>query len=339
MIARDDASGRSSASSPRARSTARWCALTASLSWPEFVFLALQIAPEPVTIALLAPAGTETVAAFRALSLVSDITWSLPGALGDASEVVLGQRIGARDYAGAKTFQRDATRLARAGVPARRRARRRAGVAARGDVHAEPRARDARGGAAGGARRRHAAAQGLRDDGARADPRRRRHALRHGDGHRRPRSSRSPGSRPASACCTSGSVGVPFGWTAGWLVRGAITTLRLRGGDWQRRALAASDRYAIRLERLRVVGFEDVEERHQLRALRQHRMMVAHHFLIFRRQPLERQRLQLAVRLLDFAGIDALAQPRDDLVFVGRADARRRATPPCRSRGGGTGTR
>ncbi len=44
------------------------------------------------------------------MSLVSDMTWALPGALGDASEVVLGQRIGARDYAGAKRFQRDATR-------------------------------------------------------------------------------------------------------------------------------------------------------------------------------------------------------------------------------------
>jgi len=32
--------------------------------------------------------------AFRALSLVSDATWSIPGSLGDATEVVLGQRIG-----------------------------------------------------------------------------------------------------------------------------------------------------------------------------------------------------------------------------------------------------
>ena len=85
---------------------------TASVSWPEFVFLVLQMAPDPVIVALLAPSGTQPVAAFRALSLVSDITWSLPGALGEASEIVLGQRIGARDYAGAKLFQRAATRLA-----------------------------------------------------------------------------------------------------------------------------------------------------------------------------------------------------------------------------------
>ncbi|HTJ25879.1 MAG TPA: MATE family efflux transporter [Candidatus Limnocylindria bacterium] len=89
----------------------RLVATTTSLSWPEFVFLVLQIVPEPITIALLAPSGTEIVAAFRALSLVSDATWSLPGSLGDASEVVLGQRIGARDYVGAKIFQREATRL------------------------------------------------------------------------------------------------------------------------------------------------------------------------------------------------------------------------------------
>jgi MATE family, multidrug efflux pump len=85
--------------------------LTAALSWPEFVFLTLQIAPEPVAIALLAPFGTEAVAAFRALSLVSDVTWSLPGALGDAAEIVIGQRIGARDYDGAKAFRRAATRI------------------------------------------------------------------------------------------------------------------------------------------------------------------------------------------------------------------------------------
>jgi putative MATE family efflux protein len=85
---------------------------TTSLSWPEFVFLTLQIAPEPVTIGLLAPYGTDAVAAFRALSLVSDVTWSLPGSLGDAAEIIVGQRIGARDYVGAKTFLRAALRIA-----------------------------------------------------------------------------------------------------------------------------------------------------------------------------------------------------------------------------------
>jgi hypothetical protein len=31
---------------------------------------------------------------------------------------------------------------------------------------------------------------------------------------------------------------VPCGWIAGWLVRGAVTTLRLASGDWTRRRLA-----------------------------------------------------------------------------------------------------
>ena len=32
---------------------------------------------------------------------------------------------------------------------------------------------------------------------------------------------------------------VPIGWTAGWVVRSAITTGRLNGGDWRRRRPAA----------------------------------------------------------------------------------------------------
>jgi len=31
---------------------------------------------------------------------------------------------------------------------------------------------------------------------------------------------------------------VPLGWTAGWIFRGVVTTLRLRSGDWERRRLA-----------------------------------------------------------------------------------------------------
>jgi putative MATE family efflux protein len=84
---------------------------TTSLSWPDFVFLSLQILPEPVTIALLAPRGVEIVAAYRALAVVNDLTWALPGPLGDAVEVVIGQRIGARDYAGARAFFRSALRI------------------------------------------------------------------------------------------------------------------------------------------------------------------------------------------------------------------------------------
>ena len=85
---------------------------TTSLSWPEFVFLTLQILPDPITIALLAPAGSELIAAYRALSVVNDATWAIPGSLGDACETIVGQRIGARDYAGAKRFIAESRRIA-----------------------------------------------------------------------------------------------------------------------------------------------------------------------------------------------------------------------------------
>jgi len=211
---------------------------TASISWPEFVFLTLQIAPEPVTIGLLAPYGTESVAAFRAMSLVSDVTWALPGALGDASEVVLGQRIGARDYAGAKTFQRDATRygvlvcLVVGAVFA--------GLAwplaavctlspALASLVAWPLA--AHVGITlplkGYAMTVLAPIRGAGDT----------------------RFVMVMGIVTTIVAVTGiwagirllhfGLWAVPFGWTASWLVRGAITTLRLNGGDWQRRRLAA----------------------------------------------------------------------------------------------------
>jgi putative MATE family efflux protein len=77
---------------------------TASLSWPDFVFLALQLIPAPVTVALLAPSGAETIGALRALEVVNDATWALPGSLGDAFGTIVGQRIGASDYDGAETF-------------------------------------------------------------------------------------------------------------------------------------------------------------------------------------------------------------------------------------------
>ena len=84
---------------------------SARLSFPEFVFLTLIVAPDALTIYLLAPYGAETIAAFRALTIVSDVTWAIPGSLGDATQIVIGQRLGARDLAGAKGFRLQATRL------------------------------------------------------------------------------------------------------------------------------------------------------------------------------------------------------------------------------------
>jgi Na+-driven multidrug efflux pump len=85
---------------------------TASLSWPDFVFLALQLIPAPVTVALLAPSGAETIGAMRALEVVNDATWALPGSLGDAFGTIVGQRIGAGDYAGAVRFLRKGRAIA-----------------------------------------------------------------------------------------------------------------------------------------------------------------------------------------------------------------------------------
>ena len=81
-----------------------------ALGWPEFVFLVLVIVPEPLTVALLAPLGVTAVAAFRALGIVSDLSWALPGSLGQAAQIVVGQRIGAGDVPGARAFARDAIR-------------------------------------------------------------------------------------------------------------------------------------------------------------------------------------------------------------------------------------
>lgn len=88
----------------------RYVRATAGLALPEFVFLIMLIVPEPITVALLAPLGERTVAAFRALSLVSDLTWAVPGAIGGATEIVVGQRLGARDIVGVLRFRRGATR-------------------------------------------------------------------------------------------------------------------------------------------------------------------------------------------------------------------------------------
>lgn len=214
-------------------------ARTASVSWPEFVFLTLQIAPEPVTIGLLAPYGTESVAAFRAMSLVSDVTWALPGALGDAAEVVLGQRIGARDYAGGARFQRDATRYGvlvclAVGLIVAALAWPLAAVCtlspALASLAAWPLAvhvgvtlplkgyaMTALAPIRGAGDTRFVMVMGIVTTIVAVG-----------------------GIAAGIRVLHLGLWAVPFGWTASWLVRSGITTLRLNGGDWRRRPLAAS---------------------------------------------------------------------------------------------------
>jgi MATE family multidrug resistance protein len=80
------------------------------LGLPESVYLFLIVAPDVAIVAILAPLGAEAVAAFRVLAMVSDVTWSVPGSLGTATQTVIGQRFGAGDVAGARFFDRGALR-------------------------------------------------------------------------------------------------------------------------------------------------------------------------------------------------------------------------------------
>ncbi len=80
---------------------ARRCAL---LGLPEAIFLLGVTVPDILIVAMLAPLGAMAVAAFRALNVVSDLTFVVPSPLQSAAQVVIGQRLGARDPAGARSF-------------------------------------------------------------------------------------------------------------------------------------------------------------------------------------------------------------------------------------------
>jgi putative MATE family efflux protein len=76
----------------------------ATLGFPEAVFLLGVTAPDIFIVAILAPLGAMAVAAFRALNVVSDLTFVVPSPLQSATQVVIGQRLGAGDPAGARWF-------------------------------------------------------------------------------------------------------------------------------------------------------------------------------------------------------------------------------------------
>jgi putative MATE family efflux protein len=85
--------------------------LAARIFWlglPEAIYLMLIVAPDIAIVAILAPLGAETVAAFRVIAIVSDATWSVPGSLSAAAQIVIGQRFGAGDVRGARSFDRGA---------------------------------------------------------------------------------------------------------------------------------------------------------------------------------------------------------------------------------------
>jgi putative MATE family efflux protein len=84
---------------------------TAVLGLPEVVFLFTVMLPDIFIVAMLAPFGATAVAAFRALNVVSDLTFVIPSPLQSAAQTVIGQRLGAGDIAGAQAFFARAQRV------------------------------------------------------------------------------------------------------------------------------------------------------------------------------------------------------------------------------------
>jgi putative MATE family efflux protein len=84
---------------------------TALLGMPEAVFLFTVMLPDIFIVAMLAPFGATAVAAFRALNVVSDLTFVIPSPLQSAAQTVIGQRLGAGDVAGAQAFFARAQRV------------------------------------------------------------------------------------------------------------------------------------------------------------------------------------------------------------------------------------
>ena len=76
----------------------------ARLGFPEAIFLLGVTVPDIFIVAMLAPLGAIAVAAFRALNVVSDLTFVVPSPLQSAMQVVIGQRLGTRDPVGALWF-------------------------------------------------------------------------------------------------------------------------------------------------------------------------------------------------------------------------------------------
>jgi putative MATE family efflux protein len=74
------------------------------LGVPEAAFLFAVMVPDAFLVAMLAPLGAISVAALRALNVVSDLTFVVPSPLQQAVQTVIGQRLGAGDIEGAKTF-------------------------------------------------------------------------------------------------------------------------------------------------------------------------------------------------------------------------------------------
>jgi putative MATE family efflux protein len=81
------------------------------LGTPEAVFLVGVLLPDVFIIGMLARLGPTIVSAFRALNVVSDLTFIVPVPLQSATQTIIGQRLGARDIAGARLFLTRALRV------------------------------------------------------------------------------------------------------------------------------------------------------------------------------------------------------------------------------------
>jgi multidrug resistance protein, MATE family len=81
------------------------------LGTPEAVFLVGVLLPDVFIIGMLARLGPTIISAFRALNVVSDLTFIVPVPLQSATQTIIGQRLGARDVAGARLFLTRALRV------------------------------------------------------------------------------------------------------------------------------------------------------------------------------------------------------------------------------------
>ncbi len=82
-------------------------ALALRCAWlgiPESVFGFAVVGPDVAIVSMLASLGPAAIAGFRALNVVSDLTFVVPSPLQSATQTVIGQRLGARDPAGARWF-------------------------------------------------------------------------------------------------------------------------------------------------------------------------------------------------------------------------------------------
>jgi putative MATE family efflux protein len=84
----------------------------ARLGLPEAVFLFAVMAPDAFIVAMLAPYGAVAISAFRALNVVSDLTFVVPSPMQGTVQTVIGQRLGAGDIDGAQWFFKHARTIA-----------------------------------------------------------------------------------------------------------------------------------------------------------------------------------------------------------------------------------